>query len=143
MNTSITNTELIPSMDLVALQIFKAVAEAGGITKAAARLHRVQSNITTRVKQLEAQLGTALFYRHKRRLALSPEGRTLLAYAERLLAGFPAAPPARPAPSCALARGPRAARLRRAAARALLRGAGRAAERHATRRAAHRLAGEH
>jgi DNA-binding transcriptional LysR family regulator len=73
-------------MDLVALQIFKAVAEAGGITKAAARLHRVQSNITTRVKQLEARLGTALFHRHKRRLALTPEGRTLLAYAERLLA---------------------------------------------------------
>lgn len=73
-------------MDLVALQIFKAVAEAGGITRAAARLHRVQSNITTRVKQLEQRLGTALFYRHKRRLALTPEGRTLLAYAERLLA---------------------------------------------------------
>jgi DNA-binding transcriptional LysR family regulator len=73
-------------MDLVALQIFKAVAEAGGITKAAARLHRVQSNITTRVKQLEARLGTALFHRHKRRLVLSPEGRTLLAYADRLLA---------------------------------------------------------
>jgi DNA-binding transcriptional LysR family regulator len=73
-------------MDLVALQIFKAVAEAGGITKAAARLHRVQSNVTTRVKQLEARLGTALFHRHRRRLALSPEGRTLLAYAERLLA---------------------------------------------------------
>jgi DNA-binding transcriptional LysR family regulator len=62
------------------------VAEAGGITKAAARLHRVQSNITTRVKQLEARLGTALFHRHKRRLVLSSEGRTLLAYAERLLA---------------------------------------------------------
>jgi DNA-binding transcriptional LysR family regulator len=74
------------NMDLVALQIFKTVAEAGGITKAAARLHRVQSNITTRVKQLEASLGTALFHRHKRRLALTPEGRTLLAYAERLLA---------------------------------------------------------
>jgi DNA-binding transcriptional LysR family regulator len=73
-------------MDLVALQIFKAVAEAGGITKAAARLHRVQSNITTRVKQLEARLGTLLFHRHKRRLALTPEGRTLLDYAERLLA---------------------------------------------------------
>lgn len=73
-------------MDLVALQIFKAVAEAGGITKAAARLHRVQSNVTTRVKQLEARLGAALFHRHKRRLVLSPEGRTLLAYAERLLA---------------------------------------------------------
>ena len=73
-------------MDLVALEIFKAVAEAGGITRAALRLHRVQSNITTRVKQLEARLGTALFHRHKRRLALTPEGRTLLAYAERLLA---------------------------------------------------------
>jgi DNA-binding transcriptional LysR family regulator len=73
-------------MDLVALHIFKTVAEAGGITKAAARLHRVQSNITTRVQQLEASVGTALFHRHKRRLALTPEGRTLLAYAERLLA---------------------------------------------------------
>src|SRR5688500_16861402 len=73
-------------MDLVSLQIFKAVAEAGGITKAATRLHRVQSNITTRVKQLEERLGTALFHRHKRRLVLSPEGRTLLGYAERLLA---------------------------------------------------------
>jgi len=73
-------------VDLVALQIFKAVAEAGGITKAAARLNRVQSNITTRVKQLEARLGTPLFHRHKRRLALSAEGRTLLDYTERLLA---------------------------------------------------------
>jgi DNA-binding transcriptional LysR family regulator len=72
-------------MDLTALQIFKAVAETGGVTKAAARLHRVQSNITTRVKQLEAQLGTRLFHRSKRRLVLSAEGKTLLDYAERLL----------------------------------------------------------
>lgn len=72
-------------MDLVALHIFKTVAEAGGITKAAARLHRVQSNITTRVQQLEERLGTRLFHRQKRRLVLSAEGRTLLDYAERLL----------------------------------------------------------
>ena len=72
-------------MDLVALRIFKAVAEAGGITRAAARLHRVQSNVTTRVKQLEESLGTALFHRHKRRLVLSAEGKLLLAYADRLL----------------------------------------------------------
>jgi DNA-binding transcriptional LysR family regulator len=72
-------------MDLIALQIFKAVAESGGITKAAARLHRVQSNITTRVKQLEKHLGTRLFHRHKRRLVLSAEGKLLLAYADRLL----------------------------------------------------------
>ena len=47
-------------MDLVELQIFKAVAEQGGITRAAAALHRVQSNVTTRVKQLEERLGTQL-----------------------------------------------------------------------------------
>ena len=72
-------------MDLAALHIFKTVAESGGITKAAARLHRVQSNVTTRVKQLEESLGTPLFHRHKRRLTLSAEGKLLLAYAERLL----------------------------------------------------------
>ena len=72
-------------MDLVALHIFKTVAESGGITKAAARLHRVQSNVTTRVKQLEERLGTRLFHRHNRRLVLSAEGKILLEYAERLL----------------------------------------------------------
>jgi DNA-binding transcriptional LysR family regulator len=72
-------------MDLAALHIFKTVAEAGGITRAAALLHRVQSNVTTRVKQLEAELGAQLFHRHKRRLVLSAEGKLLLAYAEQLL----------------------------------------------------------
>ena len=72
-------------MDLVALQIFKTVAEQGGITKAAAKLHRVQSNVTTRVKQLEARLGTKLFLRQNRKLVLSAEGKLLLAYAYQLL----------------------------------------------------------
>jgi len=72
-------------MDLDALQIFRTVAREGGITKAAAKLHRVQSNVTTRVKQLEARIGTPLFLRHSRKLALSPEGQLLLAYADRLL----------------------------------------------------------
>ena len=40
-------------MDLTALKIFKSVVEHGGINKAAARLHRVPSNVTTRIKQLE------------------------------------------------------------------------------------------
>jgi DNA-binding transcriptional LysR family regulator len=72
-------------MDLVELSIFKAVAEQGGITKAAAILHRVQSNVTTRVKQLEERLGTKLFNREGRKLVLSAEGKMLLGYAERLL----------------------------------------------------------
>src|SRR5881398_1921834 len=72
-------------MELTALRIFKAVAEHGGITRAAAALHRVQSNVTTRVKQLEERLGTQLFMRQGRRLVLSAEGRLLLAYADALL----------------------------------------------------------
>ncbi len=73
------------TIDLVALHIFKTVAEQGGISRAAATLHRVQSNVTTRVKQLEARLGTALFVRQGRRLVLSPQGKLLLDYADRLL----------------------------------------------------------
>jgi len=72
-------------MDLVELQIFKAVAEQGGVTKAAAALHRVQSNVTTRVKQLEERLGTKLFHRQGRKLVLSSEGKVLLDYADRML----------------------------------------------------------
>jgi DNA-binding transcriptional LysR family regulator len=72
-------------MDLTELRIFKAVAEQGGITRAATALHRVQSNVTTRVKQLEERLGTKLFHRQGRKLVLSAEGKVLLGYADRLL----------------------------------------------------------
>ena len=72
-------------MDLDALQIFKAVVDFGGVTKAAAQLHRVPSNVTTRLKQLEEGLGTKLFHRQSRKLLLSTEGNLLLAYAEQLL----------------------------------------------------------
>jgi DNA-binding transcriptional LysR family regulator len=72
-------------MNLDELKIFKTVAEQGGITKAATALHRVQSNVTTRVKQLEERLGTKLFHRQGRNLVLSSEGKLLLTYADRLL----------------------------------------------------------
>ena len=73
-------------MDLAALAIFRAVVRENGVTRAAAKLNRVQSNVTTRIKQLEAQLGVELFMRDGRRLVLTPAGETLLPYAERLLA---------------------------------------------------------
>lgn len=73
------------TIDLDALQIFKAVVDCGGVTRAAAQLHRVPSNVTTRLKQLEEGLGTRLFHRHSRKLLLSTEGELLLAYAEQLL----------------------------------------------------------
>lgn len=72
-------------MDLSDLRVFQAVATAGGITRAAALLHRVPSNVTTRVKNLEDKLGVALFAREGRKFQLSPQGRVLLEYANRLL----------------------------------------------------------
>ena len=72
-------------MDLAALRIFRAVVQEGGITRAAERLHRVQSNVTTRIRQLEDELGVALFIREGKRLHLAPAGQVLLDYSERLL----------------------------------------------------------
>ncbi|KRB15118.1 MAG: bacterial regulatory helix-turn-helix protein LysR family protein 8 [Achromobacter mucicolens] len=73
------------NLDLDALQIFKTVADQGGVARAAAHLNRVQSNVSTRLKQLETSLGTPLFRRQNRRLVLSDQGRVLLSYADRLL----------------------------------------------------------
>ena len=72
-------------MDFASLQVFKAVADEGGISPAARKLHRVQSNVTTRIQQLEASLGTQLFVREKRRLHLSPAGQVFLQYVEQML----------------------------------------------------------
>lgn len=72
-------------MDLAELEIFKAVVDEGGILKAARKLHRVPSNVTTRVKGLEASLGTELFVRDRKRLFLSPSGELLRVYADQLL----------------------------------------------------------
>ncbi|WP_354674609.1 LysR family transcriptional regulator [Cupriavidus alkaliphilus] len=72
-------------MDLAALEIFRAVVEAGGVTRAAERLHRVQSNVTTRIRQLEQSLGVELFVRDGRRMVLTPSGQTLFDYACRIL----------------------------------------------------------
>jgi DNA-binding transcriptional LysR family regulator len=68
------------------LRIFQAVAEEGSITRAAERLHRVPSNLSTRLKQLEEQLGVELFVRERRRLQLSPAGKVLLDYTGKLFA---------------------------------------------------------
>lgn len=73
------------SLDLRALEIFRAVASEGSVSKAAAKLNRVQSNISTRIKQLEQQLGKDLFLRQSRGLTLTPDGHLLLSYTERLL----------------------------------------------------------
>lgn len=72
-------------IDLDDLEIFRAVVREGGVTRAADRLHRVPSNVTTRIKQFEERIGHSLFRRQGRGLVLTDLGRTLLSHAERLL----------------------------------------------------------
>ncbi|SME92974.1 LysR family transcriptional regulator [Pseudogulbenkiania subflava] len=72
-------------MDLSDLTVFCTVVEAGGVTRAAERLHRVQSNITTRIRKLEQDLGVDLFEREGRQLVLTADGERLLGYARQLL----------------------------------------------------------
>ncbi len=72
-------------MDLIQLRMFCSVAETGSVARAAEQLHRVPSNLTTRLRQLEIELGTDLFIREKQRLRLSPMGHNFLGYAQRIL----------------------------------------------------------
>ncbi|AYC33637.1 LysR family transcriptional regulator [Pseudomonas cavernae] len=73
-------------MELSQLRIFQAVAEEGSIAKAAVRMSRVPSNLSTRLRQLEESLGVELFLRERQRLQLSAAGKVLQSYAERLFA---------------------------------------------------------
>lgn len=73
-------------MELAQLKMVKAVAQTGSVAQAALQLHCVPSNITTRIKQLESELGTPLFIRAGRGLAISAAGEVFLDYCERILA---------------------------------------------------------
>ncbi|MEY0232529.1 LysR family transcriptional regulator [Providencia manganoxydans] len=73
-------------MNSESLKIFCTVAEELSVTRAATRLGRVPSNITTRIQQLEADLGEHLFIRQGKQMLLSEAGSRFLQYAHRLLA---------------------------------------------------------
>lgn len=72
-------------INLQALEIFRTVAVEGSVSGAARKLNRVQSNVSTRIKQLEQQLEKRLFHRHGKGLSLTSDGHLLLSYAERFL----------------------------------------------------------
>lgn len=72
-------------MEFKDLEIFQMVAEKGTITAAAKELSYVQSNITSRIQKLETELKTPLFNRHNRGMILTPEGKRLLIYSEKIL----------------------------------------------------------
>src|SRR5690606_19636524 len=72
-------------MEFKDLEIFQKVAEKGTITEAAKELNYVQSNITSRIRKLESEMNTPLFNRHSRGMTLTPEGKKLLEYSEKIL----------------------------------------------------------
>lgn len=68
------------------LKVFVAVAEAGGINAAAARLGLAKSAVSRRIAALEERIGVDLLSRETRRFALTPAGLAHHARAKALLA---------------------------------------------------------
>lgn len=73
------------NLDMTALRAFVAVADAGGVTRAAGLLNLTQSAVSMQIRRLEESLGQGLFLRVARRLSLTPEGEQLLGYARKIL----------------------------------------------------------
>ncbi|MES9744061.1 LysR family transcriptional regulator [Priestia megaterium] len=67
------------------LRIFKCVAEAKSLSKAAEVLGYVQPHISQRIKNLEEELDTKLLIRTNRGVTLTNEGEALFNYAQRIL----------------------------------------------------------
>lgn len=74
------------NLDLTALRSFVAVADSGGVTRAAGFLNLTQSAVSMQLKRLEQALGQQLLDRSARKIALTASGEQLLSYARRMLA---------------------------------------------------------
>lgn len=72
-------------MQINDLVIFQSVAEHGSFTKAAAANNTGQSNVTARIKSLEAEFNTRLFERTSRTITLTDAGTVLLKSAKEIL----------------------------------------------------------
>lgn len=73
------------NLDLVSLRTLIAVAETGGMTRAANLLHMTQSAVSMQMKRLEEQLSVRLLRRDGRKVIVTVEGDRLISYARRLL----------------------------------------------------------
>ncbi|MEL6171603.1 MAG: LysR family transcriptional regulator [Pseudomonadota bacterium] len=74
------------NLDVTTLRSFVAVAENGGVTRAAGFLHLTQSAVSMQLKRLEILLGVDLFDRSGRGISLTAQGEQLLVYARRMVA---------------------------------------------------------
>ncbi len=77
---------MMKNLDITTLRSFVAVADSGGVTRAAGFLHLTQSAVSMQLKRLEELLGLELLDRSRRTIALTASGDQLLAYARRMVA---------------------------------------------------------
>ncbi|WP_108721669.1 LysR family transcriptional regulator [Neptunicoccus sediminis] len=77
---------MVRNLDLTALRSFVAVADTGGVTRAAAQLNLTQSAVSMQLKRLEESLGQSLLDRANRSVTPTAQGEVLLSYGRRLLA---------------------------------------------------------
>ncbi len=77
---------MLRNLDLTALRSFLAIADAGGVTRAAASLNLTQSAVSMQIKRLEDMLQVQLLDRSARRVSLTASGEQLLGYARQMLA---------------------------------------------------------
>jgi len=83
------NRNALPALDL--LVGFEAAARHLSFTRAGEELYLTQSAVSRQIKELEEQLGVALFQRRHRALALTPEGQQFYAAATQVLVTMRAA----------------------------------------------------
>lgn len=74
------------NLDLAALRALAAIADFGGVTRAAHLLNLTQSAVSMQIKRLEESLGLTLLDRSGRGVSLTSAGEQLLAYARRIIA---------------------------------------------------------
>ncbi len=73
------------NLDVTTLRSFMAVADTGGVTKAAGFLNLTQSAVSMQLKRLEEMLGVTLLDRSARSISLTAEGEQFLGYARRMV----------------------------------------------------------
>ncbi len=80
------NANRLRNLDLGTLRSFVTIAEAGSMTRAAARLFMTQSAISMQIKRLETSLGFSVLERSAQGMAPTVEGEQLLHFANQMLA---------------------------------------------------------